>query len=110
MYNQDTELLFPPRAISGLQKIRGELWHSLIDRVLQEPSESLERAAFVLMMVRMGGCASCSSDSYRAMRGCSSCSSQTIRRFRGSDDDLIRFYDDARGDMEKYLASDGNLP
>ena len=89
MYNPDTELLFPLRVIPFLQAVRGEEWSNLIDRLRDGKTTPVERYAFVLMMVRMGGCVSCDSDSFRAMRGCTACAKQTVKRFRGSDADLI---------------------
>ena len=89
MYNPDTELLFPQRVIPFLKAVRGADWANLIDRLQDEQCTPTEKYAFVLMMVRMGGCVSCDSDSFRAMRGCTACAKQTIKRYRGSDTDLI---------------------
>jgi hypothetical protein len=64
---------------------------------------SQERLAFVLLMVRLGGCTTCQADSFRAMRGCTQCASQTIRRYRGSDDDLLKGFQDAKAEVGRYL-------
>ncbi len=103
MYNEDTEMLFPPRVIPLLRELRGDLWRGLIDRVsAQEPTEA-DRMAFVLLMIRLGGCTTCQSDSFRAMRGCSQCAQQTVRRYRGSEQDLLKSFNDARDEVDKYL-------
>jgi hypothetical protein len=103
MYNSDTDLLFPPRVIPTLRDLRGEVWRNLIDCIVElEPTE-IDRMAFVLLMIRLGGCASCHADSFRALRGCTQCAYQTVRRFRGSDDELVKMFNTARLDIERYL-------
>jgi hypothetical protein len=62
-----------------------------------------DRIAFVLMMVRIGGCATCQSDSFRAMRGCILCSSTTVKRYKGSDQTLIDLYNEAEKDVNRYM-------
>jgi hypothetical protein len=103
MFNSDTELLFPPRVIPSLRALRGESWRELVDNSLQQPPAGLDRLAFVLLMVRLAGCATCHADSFRAMRGCTECAVQTIRRYRGSDQDLQSLYSLARQDIEKFM-------
>lgn len=103
MFNSDTDLIFPPRAISALRDLRGDEWRSLVDTVLACKERDIDRLAFVLMMVNLGGCTTCQADSYRAMRGCTQCATQTIRRFRGSDHELLTCFGEARKDMEVYL-------
>ena len=66
-------------------------------------STNPDRIAFVLMMVRLGGCASCQSDSFRAMRGCILCSTTSIKRYKGSDQTLIDLYNEAKKDVVKYM-------
>jgi hypothetical protein len=102
MYNSDTELLFPSRVISSLRNLRGEEWKQLVDRVQGSPTDSLDHLAFVLLMVRLGGCVSCNADSFRAMRGCTQCARQTIRRYRGSDQELIAQFNQARTEVDEY--------
>jgi hypothetical protein len=99
--NNDTDLLFPPRVIAALRNIRGRPWQELVESVVELEPLDTSRLAFVLMMVRLGGCTTCQADSFRAMRGCTQCSQQTIRRFRGSDQELIKHFYDARKDIEK---------
>ena len=103
MFNSDTELLFPSRIIANLRTLRGEVWSRLIDEVTQQDSNSSAYAAFVLMMVRLGGCVSCNADSFRAMRGCTQCARQTIRRFHGPDEELVELFQQTKLEVEKYL-------
>ena len=101
MYNEDTDVLFPPRIISSLDHLRGEPWQELIKQVANKPPTATERLAFVLMMVRLGSCLTCHSDSFRAMRGCTICAVQSIRRFRGSDLELLKQYDEAYTEIKQ---------
>jgi len=103
MYNEDTDVLFPPRVIPYLRSLRGEQWQELVDQVSLVKGASLERLAFVLLMVRLGGCTSCQADSFRAMRGCTQCATQTVRRYRGSDQDLMKGFQEAKGEVSRYL-------
>jgi hypothetical protein len=97
------DLLFPSRAIEGLQNIRGENWEKLVRFVVAADPLSIERIAFVLLMVRLGGCSNCQSDSFRAMRGCILCSSTTIKRYKNSDQSLLELFEEAKLDVCKYL-------
>ncbi len=103
MFNSDTELLFPSRVISELGNLRGMEWQKLVERVDSLPPNHPEHLAFVLMMIRLGGCVSCNADSFRAMRGCTQCARQTIRRYRGSDQDLITQFNEAQSEIERNL-------
>jgi hypothetical protein len=104
MYNSDTELLFPIRVIPSLSVLRGEAWRELILRVSSPDAESSDQMAFVLMMVRLGGYVTCSSDSFRAMRGCTQCAWQTIRRYRGTDQVLLEQFELARRDIQEHAS------
>jgi len=108
MYNSDTELIFPTRIIPGLRDLRGEAWQQLVDAVSQKSPDSLECAAFVLMMARIDACVSCNVDSYRAMRGCTQCARQSIRRFRGDDQDLVAQFEQACQEVKLNWDMDGN--
>ena len=103
MQLNEIDLLFPSRAIESLRDIRGEKWQVFIDSLIGLDPISPDVIAFVLMMVKIGGCASCQSDSFRAMRGCILCSSTTIKRFKGNDQGLIDLYSEAKKDVHKYL-------
>ena len=103
MYNEDTDVLFPPRIIPQLRTLRGDQWQELVSRISLLEGTALERLAFVLLMVRLGGCASCQANSFRAMRGCTQCAMQTIRRFRGSDEDLLTHFNELKEEVSRYL-------
>jgi len=108
MYNSDTETLFPMRVIPSLGSLRGETWQQAIRQASSEHSGYPEQLGMVLLMVRLGGCATCNADSYRAMRGCSQCAWQTVRRFRGSDDELVAQYQQAVAEVAQFLENRGN--
>lgn len=101
MINEDTEMLFPPRLIPDLGKLRGLVWQSLIEEVRMEPG-GLPELAFVLMMVRLGGCTSCHADSYWAMRGCTQCARNTIQRYKGADNELVKLFHAAEQEFEAH--------
>ncbi len=103
MQSGSIDLLFPSRAIEPLRKLRGDGWENLINNLVELEPASLERIAFVLFMVRISGCTTCQSDSYRAMRGCVLCSSNTIKRYKGEDQNLIDLYQDAKIEITRYM-------
>jgi len=103
MYNADTELMFPMRVAESLKDARGELWAQLVENVSNDFADIRDQSAFVLMMVKLGGCVACNSDSFRAMRGCTQCARLTVRRYRGSDEDLIEQFAQYRGDVENHF-------
>jgi hypothetical protein len=98
-----SELLFPPYAIAPLQGLRGPEWQALVERVAALPETHPDSLAFSLMMMRLDGCLTCETDSYKAMRGCEQCAVQTIRRFKESDEELLRLYRQAQEDIAAYL-------
>ena len=101
----ENELLFPPYVIPHLARARGERWRDLVEHVTSLPPDDAEALAFSLMMIRLDGCLSCETDSYRAMRGCAACALQTLHRFKGSDQDLLQRYRKALSDVQAYLAT-----
>ncbi len=103
MQNGGIDLLFPSRAIEPLHKLRGEQWESMIGSLIEMDEKSIERIAFVLFMVRLSGCTTCQSDSFRAMRGCVLCSSTTIKRYKGNDQNLIDLYNEAKKEVTDYM-------
>ena len=103
MYNNDTELLFPPRVIVSLKGLRGAEWDSLVEGVQDLPEEDGAHLAFVLMMTRLNSCMTCNADSFRAMRGCTQCSVLNIRRFRGTEKQLQKQYEKARKEITKPM-------
>ncbi len=102
MYNSDTELLFPLRVIPELRSLRGPVWRDLVDQVTSPEADPLDQMAFVLVMVRLGGCVPCNADSFRAMRGCTQCARQTVRRFKGTDQELVNQFQAARKEVKNY--------
>jgi len=98
-----SELLFPPYAIAPLMDLRGPEWEALVRRVAALPETHPESLGFSLLMMRLNGCLTCETDSYKAMRGCVQCAIQTIRRFKDSDADLLRLYEQALADVKVYL-------
>ena len=106
MYNEDTELIFPNRVISGLGELRGPTWKKLVDDVASKELNSDDQLAFVLMMAKIDGCMTCNADSFRAMKGCTLCAHDAIRRFRGDDKELINLFSDAQRDVGITWISD----
>jgi hypothetical protein len=103
MYNPDAELLFPPRILSALRDLRGTTWQNLVNSVIEAGPDSLEQISFVLMMARMNNCASCNSDSYRAMNGCTVCTKQSLKRFHETDQVLDQVFITTRKEVEQQL-------
>lgn len=103
MYQSDTEMLFPSRVIPSLGSLRGKIWRDLVERISWQEEGSTDDLAFCLMMIRLDGCLTCHSDSYRALRGCTCCAQQAIARFKGPDTDLLRQFKLAKADVERYL-------
>jgi hypothetical protein len=101
----DNELMFPHRAISSLRSQRGPRWQALVDRVTALPETHEETLAFMLLLIRLNGCLSCETDSYRAMRGCAACAAQTLRRFKADDDELLRLFDQSLAEVRAFTAA-----
>jgi hypothetical protein len=102
-------MLFPSRVIPALRDLRGADWKAFIERVSTCPESDPDVLAFGLMMIRLNGCMTCTSDSYRALKGCTHCAQHTISRFKGTDSDLIERWQVARGEIMNYLDK-GLLP
>lgn len=101
MYS-DNDILFPHHIIPILKDLGGQLWHDLVERVIQLPENHEETLAFMLMMVRLNGCLSCETDSYRAMRGCSACTIQVLRRHKGGDENLLKRFNNALEEVRRF--------
>jgi hypothetical protein len=99
----DNELLFPPHAILPLRAARGPVWKDLVDRVASLPDDHPESLAFSLLMIRLDGCLSCETDSFRAMRGCVACSHQVLHRYKGPDVDLVKRYSRCLHEVRLHL-------
>lgn len=104
MYTHN-ELMFPYRVIPLLSKVRGELWCQLIGSVASAPEDDPRVLALMLLMIRLNGCLTCETDSFRAMRGCATCALQTLRRFKGSDADLVAQYQATLAEIQSYFAA-----
>ena len=63
---------------------------------------SLDQLAFSLLLVRLCGCLTCYTHSYRALRGCTLCATQTVRRFRGADSELLRLFQLSRSEVVEF--------
>ena len=101
MYTSN-DILFPRHVIPSLKNLRGEVWCALVERVSALPETHEETLAFMLLMIRLNGCLSCETDSYRAMRGCTACAQQTLRRFKGEDSELVEMFDKALKDVRAF--------
>ena len=99
MYQSDTEMLFPSRVIPALRNLRGKPWRNLVDKVARAEEGSTDNLAFCLMMIRLDGCLTCHSNSYRALRGCTLCAQQAVARYKGTDTELVSQFKQARADV-----------
>ena len=97
------ELIFPPRLISSLRDLRGPDWAALVDRVAKLAETDPESLAFTMMMIRLDGCLSCETDSFRAMRGCLACTHQVLHRYKGPDTDLVKRYQRCHDEVRTHL-------
>lgn len=105
----DNEIMFPHSAVASLRMLRGAEWQTLIERILTLPETHEETLALMLTMIRLNGCSSCETDSYRAMRGCPACAQQTLRRFKGNDDELLALYQQALTDVNAHLEANPTI-
>ncbi len=105
----DNELFFPEHVIPQLADLRGPQWCQLVHRVAPLPETHEEKLAFMLMMTRLNGCATCETDSYRAMRGCAACAVQSLRRYKGPDDELLAAFGTALDDIRAFAAQHASL-
>jgi hypothetical protein len=105
MNNPDTDLIFPLRALPLIEDAKDVEWKRLVEFIRSDAAALEDRLCLVLLLVRLAGCASCDSNSYRAMRGCSQCAIQTIRRQRVSGNDLRAQFEQNRVEINQYLAA-----
>jgi hypothetical protein len=98
------DLLFPPRLASSVSDARGPAWQKTVSRAVQDGVESRDMLALVLTVARLSGCIDCNSDSYRAAQGCTACAGQALKRYPGTDHELVKLYDNTRGEVEAHLA------
>src|SRR5258708_4387990 len=98
-------MLFPSRVIPSLRNLRGSEWRSFVERISARPESDPDVLAFSLMMIRLNGCMTCTSDSYRALKGCTQCAQNAIARFKGTDSELIERWRAARTEVVAYISS-----
>jgi hypothetical protein len=108
MYTHN-DLLFPHHALPSLRRLRGPQWQQLVERVLTLPETHEETLALMLLLIRLNGCVSCETDSYRAMRGCAACALQTLRRYKGGDEELLEMFQDALSDVQDFADDHHNV-
>ncbi|MCB9459059.1 MAG: hypothetical protein H6670_05380 [Anaerolineaceae bacterium] len=109
MYTNN-DILFPHSAIADLRDERGPAWAALIDEILQLPETHERTLALMLTMIRLNGCMSCETDSFRAMRGCDNCAMQTLKRYKPKDEKLLQLYEKALADVRKYAIEQSGTP
>lgn len=103
----ESEILFPPRCILGLKGLRDEQWDEIVERVSALPETHEDSLAFCFMMIKLCKCLRCDLGSYRASLGCCTCAQRAIKGFKSSDRALLRYYDRARREVQRYLESIG---
>ena len=99
-----SEILFPHRCVSALKRMRGPEWQELVSHIADLDDTHKESLAFALMMIKLTGCLNCDLDSYKASLGCCTCAKRAINAFKGSDKVLLRKFDEAKAELEDYLA------
>ena len=82
---------------------RGAAWQDLVADSVNAGPDSLEQMGFILMMVRLNNCATCNSDSYRAMNGCIPCALHALKRCHETDETLVEIYRTSKDEVEQYL-------
>lgn len=103
----ESEILFPPRCIPGLEGLRDEQWDELVERVSAVPETHEDSLAFCFMMIKLCKCLRCDLGSYRASLGCCTCAQRAIKGFKSSDRVLLRGFSRARREVQRYLESIG---
>lgn len=97
------EILFPHSRVSGLKRLHGEEWKSLVERIAAIPETHPDALAFSYMMIKLCNCLNCDLGSYKAALGCSACSQRTIAAAREGDKALIRQFEKAKKEVMAYL-------
>ena len=99
-----SEILFPHRCVTALQRMRGPEWQELVNRIAELDDTHKDSLAFALMMIKLTGCLNCDLDSYKASLGCCTCAKRAINAFKGSDKVLMRKYNEAKAELAEYLS------
>ncbi len=97
------EILFPHKSAISLASLRDAKWRELAKKVASLPEDHPDSLAFCLMMIKQCGCLDCNPDRYKALMGCSACGKRTIQGYKGSDENLLRAFRQARGEVNRYL-------
>ncbi len=97
------EILFPHKSTSALASVRETKWRELARRVASLPEDHPDSLAFSLMIIRQCSCLDCNPDRYKALMGCSACAKRTVASYKGGDEQLIRFFQRARTEVDQYL-------
>jgi len=103
LYPGDTEILFPFRVAETLRDLRGQRWEAVVQQACAAPENSVEQLAFCLMLIRLCGCLTCHTNSYRALRGCTKCALHTIRRYKGPDEELAQLFADTIDEVSRRM-------
>jgi hypothetical protein len=82
---------------------RSAQWRCLVSCVETAGPGSPDQMAFILMLARLNGCATCNIDSYRAMLGCIACAKQSLKRFHGTDEELSGLFETAKSEVCLFL-------
>jgi hypothetical protein len=99
------EILFPHSSVKSLINLRDTKWRDLAKRVATLPEDHPDSLAFTLMMIKQCGCLDCNPDRYKALMGCSACAKRNISGYKGGDENLLKAYRQARGEIIRYLES-----
>lgn len=97
------EILFPHKSVTTLTSLRETKWRELAKRVAALPEDNPDSLAFCLMMIRQCSCLDCNPDRYKALMGCSACAKRTVAAYKGADENLLRAFRQARGEITRYL-------
>ncbi|OGO41225.1 MAG: hypothetical protein A2W36_06225 [Chloroflexi bacterium RBG_16_58_14] len=103
-----THLIFPERLIPILLDERGADWQRLVRDTLERSPDSVEQVAFILLVARLSGCATCHANALRALRGCAICAKQSVGRFRGSDQELVALHKQSCKEVEGFWSAGNN--
>ena len=97
------EWMFPHSALPALLDARGDQWRELVQRISTLDEEHEDSLGFMLMMVRLCGCATCQPGSFRLSLGCGTCAYRTVANSKGSDGQLIQNFYIARDEVITFV-------
>ena len=100
------EILFPHKSVHSLAGMRDVKWRELAQRISTLPEDDPDSLAFCLMMIRQCGCLDCNPDRYKALMGCSACAKRNISGYKGPDENLLKAYKQALGEILKFLEAE----